>query len=123
MLNKEELEMLKRIQMHQFPETQFDPYEPSVDWFSGKTEIMPLSAAPEPKRRFVPSKLEASKIMKIARAIRAGLIVPGRKKKGGDKPKWYDIWQETDEVTRPNHIPAPKMALPGIFADFFSNIY
>lgn len=29
-LNKEELEMLKRIQAHQFPETAYDPYEVTI---------------------------------------------------------------------------------------------
>ncbi len=111
-LNKEELQMLKRIQKHQFPDSQFNPYEPIIEWFSGKEEIMPLSAAPEPKRRFIPSKWEASKILKIARAIKAGLIVPGKKKKT-EKPKFYDIWAESEGIQKPNHIPAPKMALPG----------
>lgn len=49
--------------------------------------------------------------MKIARAIKAGIIVPGGKKKT-EKPKFYDIWAEASEVDRPNHIPAPKVALP-----------
>ncbi|KAJ3273502.1 Ribosome biogenesis protein erb1 [Terramyces sp. JEL0728] len=112
-LNKEELEMLKRIQQHQFPETMYDPYEPTVEWFSGTTEVMPLSGAHEPKRRFIPSKLEASKIMRIAKAIRAGLIVPGQKKKVSDKPKFYDIWDNKgDENALKNHIPAPKLKLP-----------
>jgi ribosome biogenesis protein ERB1 len=64
-LNKEELDMLKRIQQHQFPDAQFDAYEPMIEWFSGKTEIMPISAAPEPKSRFVPSKFEASKVQNL----------------------------------------------------------
>lgn len=111
-LNKEELEILKRIQQHQFPDSQFDPYEPTIEWFSSKEEIMPISAAPEPKRRFIPSKWEASKILKIARAIKAGIIVPGKKNKKSDKPRFYDIWAESEGVHRPNHIPAPKITLP-----------
>jgi ribosome biogenesis protein ERB1 len=113
-LNKEELEMLKRIQQHQFPDSAFDPYEPAVDWFSSKTEIMPLSGAPEPKRRFIPSKMEASRIMKIAKAIRAGFIVPGRKLKANEeKPVVYDIWAATEDIQcRPDQIQAPKIALP-----------
>jgi ribosome biogenesis protein ERB1 len=113
-LSKEELKMLKRIQQHQFPDSQFDPYEPTIEWFSRDTSIMPLSAAPEPKRRFIPSKMEGSKIMKIAKAIRAGLIVPGQKRsKSDDKPVVYDIWNN-EEINqgRPNRIQAPKMALP-----------
>jgi hypothetical protein len=54
-------------------------------------------------------------IMKIAKAIRAGIIVPGKKKKI-EKPKYYDIWKQSDDnVLKQNHIPAPKMALPGFF--------
>ena len=45
----------------QFPHVEVNPYEPEVDWFTRDVEIMPLSAAPEPKRRFVPSKWEEKK--------------------------------------------------------------
>ncbi|KAI8909726.1 NUC169 domain-containing protein, partial [Gorgonomyces haynaldii] len=111
-LSKDELELLKRIQQHKFPETEIDPYEPTVEWFTSQTSIMPLSAAPEPKSRFVPSKWEASKIMKIARAIKAGYIQTGRRKNVKPAPTYYDIWQDEQEVDRTNHIPAPKMSLP-----------
>ena len=50
--------------------------------------------------------------MKIARAIKAGLIVPGKRTKEKSQPKFYDIWDQTDAPLRPNHIPAPKMKLP-----------
>jgi ribosome biogenesis protein ERB1 len=35
------------------------------EWFTGKgkEEVMPLSAAPEPKRRWVPSKWEKQKVL------------------------------------------------------------
>ncbi|KAK6093141.1 Ribosome biogenesis protein erb1 [Batrachochytrium dendrobatidis] len=114
-LTSEELGLLKKIHNHEFPDSQFDPYAPTIEWFTSKVEVMPLSAAPEPKRRFIPSKIEASKIMKIARAIKAGLIVPGKsnKPKASDKPKFYDIWESApNEIHRPNHIAASKMTLP-----------
>ncbi|KAJ1344983.1 hypothetical protein BSLG_000498 [Batrachochytrium salamandrivorans] len=106
-LSREELNTLKKIHSHEFPDSGFDPY--------AQSETMPLSAAPEPKSRFIPSKIEAAKIMKIARAIRAGLILPAHKKKSKalEKPKFYDIWESApDETIRPNHITAPKMAPP-----------
>ena len=43
------------------PAVQVNPYEPEMNWFTDDTEIMPLSAAPEPKRRFIPSKWEEKK--------------------------------------------------------------
>lgn len=117
-LSQEELQLLKRIQMNEIPEEGYDPYEPMVEYFTSKTEIMPLSAAPEPKRRFVPSKHEAKRVMKIVRAIREGRILPYKppeadKEDGMDVPK-YDIW--ANEEARPDHImhfPAPKLPPPG----------
>jgi ribosome biogenesis protein ERB1 len=61
-LNDEELDIIRRIQGGDIPDADYNPYEPTVEWFSSKKEIMPLSAAPEPKRRFVPSKWEAKKV-------------------------------------------------------------
>ena len=72
---------------------------------------MPLSAAPEPKRRFVPSKHEAKRVMKIVKAIREGRIVPNKPIE--EKPAYYDIW--ANEVAREDHImhiPAPKLPPP-----------
>ncbi|KAJ3002967.1 Ribosome biogenesis protein 1, partial [Thoreauomyces humboldtii] len=116
-LTKEELEMVRRIQHGNFPESTSNPYEDTVEWFSSKTEVMPVSAAPEPKRRFVPSKWEAQRIMHIVRAIRQGRLVPGATK---PKPttlqnqEYFDIWGEnTEPVDRGiMHIAAPKQALP-----------
>ncbi|CAG8590881.1 13526_t:CDS:2, partial [Acaulospora colombiana] len=53
----------KTLKAGENPDAGYDPYEPTVEWFTGKgkEEIMPLSAAPEPKRRFVPSKWEKQK--------------------------------------------------------------
>lgn len=67
----------------------------------------------EPKSRFVPSKAEAKKIMKIARAIKKGWIVLGPKE---EKPRNFAIWNESDQELKehPMHIPAPKLPLPGI---------
>jgi ribosome biogenesis protein ERB1 len=61
-LNDEELDIIRRIQGGDIPDASYDPYEPTIEWFSSKKEVMPLSAAPEPKSRFVPSKWEAKKV-------------------------------------------------------------
>ena len=42
---------------------------------------MPLTNAPEPKRRFIPSKWEAKKVVQLVRAIRRGWLKPGEEKK------------------------------------------
>ncbi|KTW28572.1 hypothetical protein T552_01833 [Pneumocystis carinii B80] len=113
-LTSEELEIVKKIQEMEIPDDGFDPYEMYVDYFSGKQEKTPLSCAPEPKRRFIPSKNERKRIMKIVQAIRAGRIVLDKPKKGIRQPLFYDIWSDTslkpyDHIM---HIPAPKISLP-----------
>ncbi|KAF2813189.1 ribosome biogenesis protein ERB1 [Mytilinidion resinicola] len=117
-LSQEELEVLKRITRNELPEDGYDPYPDMVHYFTGKEEIMPLSAAPEPKRRFVPSKHEAKRVMKIVKAIREGRIQPYKppSEEVEEDPdvKTYDIW--ADEVPRLEHymnIAAPKLPPPG----------
>ena len=117
-LSQEELQVLKRIQMDEIPDEGFDPYPATIEYFTSKTEQMPLSSAPEPKRRFVPSKHEAKRVMKIVRAIRQGRILPYKPPAEADEEdtdvKRYDIW--ANEAPRPDHpmnIPAPKLPPPG----------
>ncbi|KAJ5517371.1 hypothetical protein N7527_008931 [Penicillium freii] len=117
-LSQEELELLRKVQMNEVPSEGYDPYEPLVEWFSSEKEIMPLSAAPEPKRRFVPSKHEQKRVMKLVKAIREGRILPYKApEEREDKEEElinYDLW--ADEVERPDHvmhIPAPKLPPPG----------
>ena len=117
-ISQEELELLKRIQMNEIPDEGYDPYPATIEYFTRKTEQMPLSAAPEPKRRFVPSKHEAKRVMKIVRAIREGRILPFKPPPDQDEEdtdvKRYDVW--ANEAPRPDHpmnIPAPKLPPPG----------
>ena len=117
-LSQQELEVLKRIQFNEVPEEGYDPYPATIEYFTSKTEQMPLSAAPEPKRRFVPSKHEAKRVAKLVRAIREGRIMPYRppaEEEAEDQDiKRYDIW--ANEAPRTDHvmnIPAPKLPPPG----------
>ena len=116
-LSQEELQLLRKVQMNEIPSDGYDPYEPTVEWFTSKVEQMPLSAAPEPKRRFVPSKHEAKRVMKIVRAIREGRILPYRPPRPEEEDEGvqdYDIW--ANEEARPDHamhMPAPKLPPPG----------
>ncbi|BFZ65473.1 Ribosome bioproteinsis protein erb1 [Saitoella coloradoensis] len=113
-LSEEELALIQRIERGLLPEEGYDPYEPTVEWFSSKLEVMPLSSAPDPKRRFVRSKHELARVQKIVRAIREGRITLKKPTKEEKKSAMYDIW--ADETPRPDHImhaPAPKMLPPG----------
>ncbi|KAJ5297944.1 hypothetical protein PENANT_c012G05494 [Penicillium antarcticum] len=117
-LSQDELELIRKVQMNEVPSDGYDPYEPLVEWFSSQKEIMPLSAAPEPKRRFVPSKHEQKRVMKLVKAIREGRILPYKAPEEKDEKEEeiinYDLW--ADEAERPDHvmhIPAPKLPPPG----------
>ncbi|KAG0230069.1 Ribosome biogenesis protein erb1 [Actinomortierella wolfii] len=113
-LTAEELEIIRRLEGGRIPDADYNPYEDSVDFFTYKTEVMPLSAAPEPKRRFIPSKHEAKRVMKIVRAIREGRIVPRKSGYVPPKPKFYNLWNDDDKPREDHimHIAAPKMKLP-----------
>ena len=116
-LSQQELQLLRRVQMNETGEEGYNPYEPTIEYFTSNMEIMPLNAAPEPKRRFVPSKHEAKRVMKIVRAIREGRILPYKPPQHEEEDEGiqkYDIW--ADEAPRPDHamhMPAPKLPPPG----------
>ena len=123
-LSGEELQVLKKLTRSEAPGEGYDPYPDMVEYFTGKgmEEVMPLSGAPEPKRRFVPSMHEHRRVMKMVKAIKEGRIKPYREPTEEDRKREeaeqghasYDIW--SNEVPRPDHpmnVPAPKLPPPG----------
>jgi len=120
-LTEREMEIIRRVQAGAFAHPEFDDTPDYVDYYSSVKELMPLSAAPEPKRNFVPSKWEMMKVMKIVKAIKEGRYKESDKS-GDDKdkkPPVYLIWNdEEDDVVAESkrhqfHLPAPKLPLPG----------
>ncbi|XP_004485462.1 ribosome biogenesis protein BOP1 homolog [Cicer arietinum] len=113
-LTKDEIKMVSRLIKNQAPHSDFDPYPEYSDWFKWDDAKHPLSNAPEPKRRFIPSKWEAKKVVQYVRLIRNGSIT-------FDKPKEDDgpylLWEDDSGLTeKSNHlayIPAPKQKFPG----------
>ncbi|KAH9062080.1 BOP1NT-domain-containing protein [Lactarius vividus] len=112
-LTAEELDIIRRLETLENPDANYDPYQPTVEWFTGagKEEVMPLSAAPEPKRRWIPSKWERQKVMKIVRAIRQGRILPSKPKTTSSQPQFYAIWNDEPPSSHVP-LPAPKPHLP-----------
>ncbi|EFJ09490.1 hypothetical protein SELMODRAFT_269521 [Selaginella moellendorffii] len=114
-LTKEEMGMISRIRQGKLPHAEVDPYQPYVDWFDWDGKGHPLSNAPEPKRRFIPSKWEAKKVVKLVRALRKGWIKLDKPK---EKPRFYLMWGDDLKVNEKTanglaYIPAPKAKLPG----------
>ena len=64
-LSRSELRTLLNIQKGRTPEVSVDPYADHHDWYSNTVDPFPVSAAPQPKRRFMPSVWEERKIVKL----------------------------------------------------------
>lgn len=117
-ISEEELELIRKIEKNENTDESINMYEPTIEWFTSKTEIMPLSAAPEPKSRFTPSKHEARRIMKIVKAIREGKIIPPDQRKKiqeEEEENHYDLWEGVDDEITKDHIMtlrAPKLPPP-----------
>eukprot|EP00924_Labyrinthula_sp_SR-Ha-C_P016758 snap_masked-scaffold_6-processed-gene-14.2-mRNA-1 protein AED:0.21 eAED:0.24 QI:0/-1/0/1/-1/1/1/0/717 len=125
-LTNRELQIVNRLLTCKFPnETPGFEAEPDyVPYYSSKKRVLPLTTQLyEPKRRFVPSKYEKQAVLKLVQKIRAGLLQP-KKKKIDEPPKPYLLWgsgmeEDDSKMTnnekwrREEHIPAPKLALPG----------
>lgn len=113
-LTKEETKLIRRLLKGKAPHAEFDPYAPYVDWFKWEDAKHPLSNAPEPKRRFIPSKSEHKLVLKYVRAIRKGLIKFDKPK---EEPRFYMLWGDDSSTAEKaghlSYIPAPKPKLPG----------
>lgn len=75
-LTRDEIRLVRNIREGRFPHVGIDPFEPEDDYCTRVREPHPLNAAPEPKRRFAPSKWEEKAVVKLVRAIRRGWLKP-----------------------------------------------
>ncbi|KAG7553830.1 WD40 repeat [Arabidopsis suecica] len=121
--NDEEAELIKKERMliHRLlkgeaPHADFDPYAPYVDYFIWDDARHPLSSAPEPKRRFIPSQLEAKMVANYVRAIREGGFINFHKPE--EEPTLYLLWADDDSTSDQKSkqltcMPPPKLKFPG----------
>ncbi|OQS04127.1 hypothetical protein THRCLA_03604 [Thraustotheca clavata] len=113
-ISDRDLEIIRRIQAGAFAHPEFEAHADYVDYFTSEKMIHSLGNDQEPKARFLPSKWEKMKVMKIIKGIKEGRIQLDKKLE--KKPEAYEMWFENDEVPvtkGPAHVQAPKMALPG----------
>lgn len=117
-LSADELAVLRSIQKARFPDPDFDPYPEYVDFFKYDDGIHPVSNAPEPKRRFVPSKWEAKRVVQLVRLIRAGKLLTGRPKQVAKEN--YLLWTDDAPASKraPGAMAAPKVPPPGHEASY-----
>ena len=124
-----ELEQIRRMKGGAFANPESEMYGDHVDYFTSQIEAMPMSGAPEPKRRFLPSKWEAMRVARLVRGLKRGTIVTRKENEAkrlaarpdGDaaflafaQSMWTNDDNDDDDENRkgPMHIPAPKVALP-----------
>ncbi|KAF1795553.1 WD repeat BOP1/Erb1 [Phytophthora cactorum] len=97
-----------------FAHPEFEAYPDYVDVYSSNTIIHSMGNDLEPKSRFLPSKWERMKVMKIMKGIKEGRIKLNQEPE--KKPEVYQMWFDDDQAqTRkgPANVQAPKMPLPG----------
>lgn len=120
-LTTEELGLLKRLAQSEIPDENFDPYPDYDDFFTNTVRETPLSSAPEPKRRFAPSKHEQKRILQLAYAIRKGRILTSEQRAERERESQsnyadHDLWADDDQATvnqrKLDYAPAPKLPPP-----------
>lgn len=118
-LTDDDLAILGRIRKGKYPDPNYDPYKPFIDFFSHETELHPVTNHPLPKSHFTPSLMEKKLInklvMKIRRARRLGLTEDKKNKTGRGLQFNFDLWSSEHEPNKwyKRIIPAKKPELPG----------
>lgn len=117
-LSDEDLEIINRIRKAVYPDPNYDPYEPYVDFFSNEVSIHPVMNRPEPKAAFIPSLSEKRALTKLVAMIRSGRLKPYKqKKKTRERFRFsHDLWLKEGDVNNRrirSQIVAPKTPLPG----------
>lgn len=117
-LSDDDFDMIQRIMKAVYPDPNYNPYEPHIDFFSNEVSIHPVMNRPEPKAAFVPSLSEKRALTKLVALIRSGKLKPYKPPKKERDPYKFneDIWAKEGDINDRRyraHIAAPKMALPG----------
>ncbi|KAG1688024.1 hypothetical protein DVH05_004434 [Phytophthora capsici] len=113
-ISDRDMEIIRRMQAGAFAHPEFEAYPDYVDIYSSNKMIHSMGNDLEPKSRFLPSKWERMKVMKIMKGIKEGRIKLDQEPE--KKPEVYQMWFDDDQAqTRkgPANVQAPKMPLPG----------
>ncbi|KAE8910517.1 Ribosome biogenesis protein [Phytophthora fragariae] len=113
-ISDRDMEIIRRMQAGAFAHPEFEAYPDYVDIYSSNTMIHSMGNDIEPKSRFLPSKWERMKVMKIMKGIKEGRIKLDEEPE--KKPEVYQMWFDDDQAQirkGPAHVQAPKMPLPG----------
>ncbi|OVA04256.1 WD40 repeat [Macleaya cordata] len=113
-ITKKEIRQIRKLLEGKTPHSEIDPYPPYLDWFKWDDAKHPLSNAPDPKSRYIPSIWEAKKVRQLVRGIRKGHIQFDKPK---EESRYYLLWGDDSSSREKGHglsyIPPPKPKLPG----------
>lgn len=114
MISNRDMEIIQRIKQGiEDDRYSFDKF--FVELNEHADHIHALYDRPEPKQRFIPSKWEAKRVRRLAKAIHDGHIKLDKAQR--EAPKAFLIWDEgnADEKNAyiNRHVPPPKPPLPG----------
>ena len=131
-LSADELRALQRLRHGGYAHLSFDPYaDYSHSAFTSEPRLEAVGNAQEPKRRFIPSRWEAARVVKLVQAMRNGWIRPTeeveaeRHRRREEAHSAFLLWgsdgqvlaeageQRTGLHRMPASVPPPKLALPG----------
>ena len=128
-LSDRDLEMVRRIQKGAFAHPEFNAYDDLQVLYTNPDQVDIFdSGKPIPKRRFLPSKWERMKVMKLVKDLKEGklvfndqgkMITKEKAEKEMLKSDVYMIWKDIEETETdqnlkgPEPIPAPKLLPPG----------
>ena len=123
-LSKRDVQILRRIREAGYAHSEFEAYPDFVD--RGEVEVHPLHGGLEPKRRFLPSKWEASRVRKIAAAIQAGTYTVKARRDASAPAPVYLLWGADGcalgvggiDKHAPPPLPAPRPPPPGHAASY-----
>jgi ribosome biogenesis protein ERB1 len=122
-LSRDEIDTIRRIRQGKYPSTLTDTSAELINWADDDAFGFPFDNSTEPKRRFIPSKAEAKRVIRLVRSIRRGWITPpsqrqSNESRASDQAKqFYLIWSNdgqasTQTATGLSYIPPPKPPLP-----------
>ena len=123
-LSDRQLTLIRNVMKGNFAHPEFNDTPDYVPLHSNNVQIHAMGSENEPKRRFIPSKWERKRVMKIVQGIKEGRIKINEEKK--PKPEAYLLWGD-DNTTgdgagrgnkAPPRLPPPKPELPGHNASY-----
>ncbi|KAG9509609.1 Ribosome biogenesis protein bop1-B, partial [Fragariocoptes setiger] len=116
-LSDNEVDLINRIRSSEYPDPEYDPYAPWVDYFSSEVSLHPVQNRPEPKAAFIPSLSEKRAITKLVRLIKSGKADFVKPKAKIEPFKFtYDLWHKGNDSNNRRHrghIAVPKQGPPG----------